>query len=231
MTKQNKKRSKLKILYFLFVVFHFSFFIFHLARPRAVEAAVSLSLSPPAKSVEINQEFTVLVILNTGGANADGADAILNYDAAKLNLASATLGDLFGNKLVANTSVSGKVTLKATSASGTYFSGSGTFATLSFKGKTTGTAAVTFDFKANSTTDSNVYYNGSDILGSVTNGSYTVMAAGTLPTSTPTPVISPSGSVTPKPTIPATGVFNLTLGTGLIGVLFFLTGFLLLLRT
>jgi len=208
-----------KILLLLFI---FSFFIFHLLRPATAHAAASLSLSPATKTVEVDQSFEVAVVLNTGGSNTDAADVILNYDATKLTLVSAVLGDLYENRLVTNTSVSGKVTLRASSAAGSYFSGSGTFATLTLRGRAVGTAAVNFDFSANSTTDCNVAYAGSDILGSVANGSYTVVAAGTLPTSTPTPV--GGGTATPRPTQPVTGSFGLTAGIGFLGILLLLLG-------
>lgn len=213
--------NKFKILLLLF---SFSFFLFKL--PARAEAAVSLSLSPATKTVEVDQTFEVAVILNTGGANTDATDVILNYDATKLTLVSATLGNLYDNKLVANISVSGKVTLRASASAGTYFNGSGTFATLNFKGKTIGTGLVNFDFTANTTTDCNVAYAGSDILGSVSNGSYTVVAAGTLPTTPPT--FGPSCTATP-PAPPVTGGFGLTAGVGIMGLLLLILGSLAIL--
>jgi hypothetical protein len=205
----------------LLLLFTFSFLLFKL--PCRAYAAASLSLSPATKTVEVGESFEVGVVLNTGGSNTDAADVILNYDATKLELVTAALGNLYENRLVTNTSISGKVTLRASSSAGSYFSGSGTFATLTFKGKAIGTGAVNFDFTANSTTDCNVAYAGSDILGSVANGSYTVVAAGTLPTS------SPAGSPTSQPTQPVTGNFGLTAGVGAMGLLFLILGSLAIL--
>jgi len=209
-----------KIKYFLFFVLFLGFGFWVLRFPKAAEAAASLSLSPATQTVEVNQTYNVGVMLNTGGSNTDAADVIINYDATKLTLETAALGDLYDNKLVTNTSVSGKVTLRASSSAGRYYNGSGTFATLTFKGKAVGSASVTFDFTANSTTDSNVAYAGSDILGSVSNATYTVVAAGTLPTAAPT--FGPSCTTTPSQ--PVTGGITPTVTMSIFGTFFLILG-------
>lgn len=202
-----------------------AFFFLFVGQPKAVKAAASLSLSPAAQTVEVGQNFDVTVQLNSGGANTDATDVILNYDATKLTLVTAALGDLYENRLVTNVSVSGKVTLRASSTPGSYFSGTGTFATLSFKGKNQGLAAANFDFSANSTTDCNVAYAGSDILGSVTNGSYTIAAAGTL-NLTPT---TTGNSPTSRPTQPVSGGLTPTVTLGIFGTFFMILGALAIL--
>ncbi len=213
--KSQKYNSKIKS--FTLFVLVLSFALCALRFPKGVFAAAYLSLSPTAQSVEVGESFDVDVVLNTGNSNTDAADVIINYDSAKLTLTAATLNDLYDNRLVSNTSVVGKVTLRATASAGNYFNGTGTFATLSFTGKAIGTASVSFDFSASSTTDSNVAYSGSDILGSVANGSYQVVAAGTL-TSAPTraatiAVTQPvTGGLTPTVTLGIFGTFFLVLG-------------------
>lgn len=208
----------------IFVLFTICYLLFAI-KPKTVEAAASLSLSPATKTVEVNQEFEVEVILNTGGANTDAADVILNYDSEKLSVVTAILGNLYDTRLVANTSVSGRITLRASASAGNYFNGTGTFATITFKGKAVGTGLVSFDFSANSTTDCNVAYAGSDILGSVSNGTYTVVAAGTLPTSTS----GPTGTITPRPTQPVTGRLAPTVIVGLFGTFLLVLGSLVFL--
>jgi len=211
--KSQKNNLKVKSFGLLFLAL--SFIICALSFPVKAEAAAYLSLSPATESVEVGKSFDVDVILNTGGTDTDAADVIINYDSAKLTLTTATLGDLYDNRLVTNTSVAGKVTLRATASAGSSFNGTGNFATLTFTGKATGTASVNFDFSANSTTDSNVAFSGSDILGSVTNGTYTVVNAGTLTnvTAATTRVTQPvTGGLAPTVTLGIFGTFFLVLG-------------------
>lgn len=218
------QKYNLKVKSFMLYALVLSFALYTLRSPKTAYAVASLSLSPATKTIEVGQTFSVSVVLSTGGSNTDATDVIVNYDSTKLELVTATLGDLYDNRLVTNTSVSGKVTLRASSSPGTYFNGSGTFATLNLKGKAIGSGAVNFDFTANSTTDCNVAYAGSDILGSVSNGVYTVVAAGTLPNVTPT-----TNTTTPIPTQPVTGGLTPTVLISIFGTFLLVLGSLVFL--
>lgn len=180
--------------------------------PSEAKAAASLSFSPAAKTVVINDSFNVDVILNTGGQQSDGADVIVRYDGNKLTLVSATLGDLYINKLTADTSTAGKVTFRATSSEDQSFTGTGTFATMVFKAAAEGTANLYFDFTSGSTTDSNVAYLGSDILGSTSNASYTITQSGTGGEASAAPSIPESGMVSPTILLLAGGLLLLLVG-------------------
>ncbi len=193
------KRSWLP-LFFCLLAFLFFFL------PTKVWAAATLSFSPATKTVLVNDTFNVDVILNTGGSETDGADVIVRYDGNKLSLISAVLGDLYANKLTSDTSVAGKITLRATSSENASFNGTGTFATLTFKAIAAGTANLYFDFTSGATTDSNVAYQGSDILGSTSNASYTITTSG-------------NGGASPSPSLPVSGTTTPTLlvvGSGLL---------------
>jgi hypothetical protein len=145
---------------------------------KSAMAAASLSLSPASQSVTVGGSLTVNVMLDTKGAETDATDAIILYDASKLEATSATLGSLYANKLEENTSISGKVILRATSSATSNYSGSGTFASIVFSGLSAGEANVSFEFTSGSTTDSNVASAGVDILGSVADGTYTITSSG-----------------------------------------------------
>jgi len=160
----------------------------------------------------LEETFNVDVILNTGGSETDGADVIIRYDGNKLTLVTAALGELYTNKLTADTSVEGKITFRATSSENQSYNGTGTYATMSFKAKAEGTANLYFDFTSGSTTDSNVAYKGSDILGSVSNASYTITQAGTGGTASPSPSVPVSGTASPTILILGSGLFMLFLG-------------------
>lgn len=186
-----------KILLPLFLIL----FLF-LAPVAKVWAAASLSFSPSSSTVTLNQNFSVDVTLSTGGSETDGADVIIRYDGNKLQVVSANLGSLYTNKVVEDTGTSGKITLRATSASNQSYNGTGTLATIVFYPIAEGTANVYFDYTSGSTTDTNIAYQGSDILGSVSNATYTVTSSGTGGTTT---------SVSPSPSIPVSGTSGPTL--------------------
>jgi hypothetical protein len=160
---------------FLPFIFAFLFFVFF---PKNAFAAASLSFSPANQTVALNQNFTVNALLSTGGAETDGADLIIRYDGNKLQVVSAALGTLYTNKVVEDTSTAGKITLRATSASDQSFNGNGTVATIVFKPIAEGTANVYFEFTSGSTTDTNVAFHGTDVLGSTTNATYTINQSG-----------------------------------------------------
>lgn len=168
--------------------------------------AATFSLNPSSKTVSVNETFTVSVLLDTEGQPTDGADAIILYDSGKLSVTSASLGSLYANKVIEDYATAGKVTLRATSTASTSFTGSGTFATIVFKAIADGNANVDFQFTAGSTTDSNVSKEGSDLLTSVSSGSYTINAS------------SGAGGTT----LPQTGIITPTIFLASLGFLFIL---------
>jgi len=177
--------------------------------------AASLSLSPVSKSVENGDSFAVNVVLDAETDNVDAVDIVLDFDSDKLEYSSASYGSLFPNTVTP--SIAGEqITLRATSPSA--ISQDGTIATITFQATAIGTAPVTFDFTADTSTDSNVAYQGEDVLTSTTNGSYTIIALGlgsdasSSPTPTPTGTAAASGN-----DLPETGVFTPTLLVLLIG--------------
>ncbi|HUV42517.1 MAG TPA: cohesin domain-containing protein [Patescibacteria group bacterium] len=178
----------------LLIIFLFVFLVGIFTQATFAYAGASLSLSPAEETVNLEANLTLNVLLNTGGVETDAADAIILYDETKLSATSATLGSLYENKISQDTSQSGKIILRATSSAISGFSGSGTLATLIFETIDTGTANVSFQITAGSTTDSNVSADGEDILTTATNGIYTIQstAIGGTTTASATPSASPS---------------------------------------
>ena len=179
----------------------------------SVLAAASLSFNPASKTVAPNETFNVAVVVNTGGAETDGVDALVRYDGNKLEFVSAAMGTLYSQVLTPNPTptTAGQLTLGAAAASGESYNGTGTLATITFKAIAEGTANVYYDFTSGSTTDSNVVYQGEDLLGSISNASYTI---------TSTPGVG-GDTPSPSPSIPVSGttentIFLLAGGGGLI---------------
>ena len=171
--------------------------VFFLAQPAQ---AATLSLSPTTKNVNLNEQFTLTVTLDTEGVETDGADVLLTYNSTYLSLVSASLGSLYDTAVTNNTTTAGKVTLSAVASSGTTYTGSGTFATLTFKPIKTGSSSVLFTYTSGSTTDSNITSNQTDVLDTVTSATITIRS---------------NGATTY--TAPESGVVSWTLGLIVIG--------------
>jgi len=148
----------------------------------------SLSLSPNSQSVNVGENFNINIILNTDGKQVDGVDIFyLNYDPNILEVLDADnnasgvqikTGSIFPMYL-GNTvdTQRGKVSLSGIiSPGGNAYTGSGTFATVNFKAKDSGTAEAKFDFTPGATQDCNIaeHATGKDVLASVTNAKFTV---------------------------------------------------------
>ncbi len=152
--------------------------------------AATLSLSPSSGSNSVGNIFTVTILLNTQSQAVDGVDIrYLNYSPTLLEVqdentsqagVQISAGTLFGNT-VANSvdTTNGRISFSQVAAGGATYSNAAnaTLATMRFKVLTTGTAPVTFSFTSGSTADTNVAAGGSDVLTSVTNGSYTLTVA------------------------------------------------------
>ena len=194
----------------LFSILFLGFFAF--TAKTNVLAAASLSFDPASKTIAPNGTFNVGVVVNTGGAETDGVDAVIRYDGNKLEFVSASMGNLYSTVLTPNPTPTtpGQLTLGAAAVSGESYNGTGTFATITFKAIAEGTANVYFDFTSGSTTDSNIVYQGEDLLGSISNASYTITQTGTGgDTPSPSPSIPKSGTV-------ENTIFLLAGGIGLI---------------
>ena len=162
-----------------------------------IASAASLAVSPSSQSVTVGQIFTVSVILNTSGQAIDGTDiTYLNFNPALLQVEddnTSLSGIQITPGLLMPITVSnsadnalGRIQLSQVAAGGTSFNGQGTLASIRFRALVSGTASVTFNFTAGNTQDTNVAAAGVDLLTSVTNGSYTILAPDTTAPNTPT---------------------------------------------
>lgn len=150
-----------------------------------VTPVATLALSPVSGAHATNDIFSVNIMLDTHGAAAQGVDIIsLRYDSALLQAqdedSSVSGVQIAPGTLMANTvfnsvdSAASTITFSQVTNSGVSFTGSGVLATVRFKALAAGNASVTFDFTLGNTADTNVAGNGSDILASVTNATYTI---------------------------------------------------------
>lgn len=165
--------------------------------------AATLSLSPSTGTFNKGCPVALQINLNTAGAQTDGTDVILIYDTSKFNAVSIASGSIYGDYPGNNIdTTNGKITVSGLASVTSPFSGSGILATVNLQvleKAVAGATQIKFDFDpANKakTTDSNVVDRTvSDILNSVTNGSYTIGTGSCVAGATPTP--APGGGALP----------------------------------
>lgn len=206
-----------KVLKFLIVLLTFGFCILNLT-PVFADGA-TLSVSPATGTFNKGCSFSADVLVDTGGADTDGTDAIVFYDATRLNASSIVPGTVYsdspGNSIDPQ---AGKITISGLASASQTFRGNGKLATVNFTVLDTAPTGVTqlkFDFdpadKAK-TSDSNVIERGtvSDVLSQVVNASYTIGTGSCTGGVTPTPspslkaVGGPVGTATPSATLSPT---------------------------
>lgn len=209
--------------------------------PAAYAQTATLSLSPVSGTFNKGCPFALQIVLNTGGTQTDGTDAILIYDSSRVTAASITSGSIYpdypGNNI---DDTNGKITISGLASVASPFSGQGTLATVNLKVKDDALSGVTqikFDFDPQDkakTTDSNVVERGtvSDVLNSVVNGNYTIGTGtcGTLPATgtggNQGAVSTPSATLIPVTQLPPAGTEQLTFTLSIVGATLTILGIL-----
>lgn len=140
--------------------------------------ASTLYLSPGKTNVGIGSVTYVRVILNTAGESVNGVSAYLSYPADKLEVSGISYGGSF-NIAAEGSYGGGGIRISRGSMSGV--SGAVTVATIGFRGKSLGTAGVSFigGSAAPRTSDS------SDSLSGTSGGTYTIVKGVPQPTQRP----------------------------------------------
>lgn len=228
-----KKFTIIAFICTLYIV-HFTF-----VSPAFAQTA-TLSLDPSTGTFNKGCPVAIKVNLNTGGAQTDGADAILMYDSSRFTAQSITNGIIYpdfpGNNIDNST---GRITISGLASVSTPFSGSGTLATVNLvvsESAPAGATQITFEFnpqKKAETTDSNVVQRGTvvDVLNSVVDGSYTIGSGTCGGTGTPAVLPGTGGPATPSATLapetlPDGGTPEFTFTLAIIGGVLTLLGIL-----
>ena len=163
--------------------------------PAQAGANAELSLFPSSKTVGVGETFSVDVLTNTNGQNVVAVGAYLSYDATKLQVVSIDTSKsvlTMEAEKVFDSNV-GKIKISRTKPTPGINTANGNLATINFK-TLAPVSSTKVDFIIDgigiSGTDSDILLDdgkGTDILGSVKNGSYTITSAGVVP---PTCVIN-----------------------------------------
>lgn len=145
---------------------------------KAAEQMASLALSPSSGDYNytLNATYPVGIVLDSAGKSVDGVDVIIRFDPKKAQVVSSrvattNLFEEFPQNLIDNNL--GRVRFSALTFNSRPVTG--IIGTFTFKPLAKGIVDFTFDYTVGSTKDSNIAERGSarDILGQVTNGSYT----------------------------------------------------------
>lgn len=203
--------------------------------------AATLSLSPATGTFNKNCKVSIKVDLDTGGAQTDGADAIIKYDPSRFIATSVTPGTIYpdypGNNIDA---ANGKITISGLASFTQPFQGQGTLATINLtvaENAPAGITAIKFDFDPNDkakTTDSNVVERNTiaELLNSVVDGNYTIgtgvsCTAGVVTVGQGgTGTIATSGAVPIQKTLPEGGTETLTFTVAILGSILTVLGIL-----
>jgi len=165
----------------LIALFVVPFAVYSQPQSLSTEAATpahsaSFLLAPSGGTVVLGEVFEVLILLSTGEARVDGADAILRYNPKMLRVVALEKGGLFEEQLQNRVDdVAGEIRLSDM----TFDAGPkmGTFGVVSFEALQRGATSVFFDFLPGATRDSNVALTssgGEDLLKEVGNAQYVI---------------------------------------------------------
>lgn len=154
-----------------------------LSTPASIWAA-TLSLNPAVGTFNKGCSYSVQILLDTTGSNVGGVDAILTYDPAKMRTAYEKIqnGTIFPEYINSVDAATKEINIGGLASPTQSFNGQGILATINFDipaEAAKGTSTLVFKFDSNNrskTDDTNVVEveTVTDVLTSVTNGTYTI---------------------------------------------------------
>jgi len=191
----------------------FLLFLFLASFVQAQTVSPHFSLTPATKSEVLSNSFEVSANVDTGGKSIGSVDAIIEYDQNLLEVVSVAEG-LFFPTVTSTTATPGTIKIYGIANTGAPKTGAGVLATITFKGKSAGTALVSFTCQSGLTTDSNINEGSVDVIVCNANGSgsYTISSSTSSATQS-------SSLETTASALPQTGVLEptiLLLGIGVI---------------
>ena len=140
-----------------------------------VTSNVSLSLESQNTELQVGDEVTANIMIDTDNKEISGVDIVITYDAQALELvgeidSTDSVFSIWPMKLASQ----GSITFSALVMPGQSFTGLGKIASLKFKALKPGETEVYFVFEPDSTQDTNAAFNGQDLLDKVINAVYNI---------------------------------------------------------
>jgi len=209
---------------FLHLFVFLSAYLFILA---PVEAAY-LKFDKATTSVTAGSTFTLNAVVDAGIDQITSTDMWILYDPTLIEAQSASSGAFF--PAVTNNLSSGKTYIAGLiTTPGTYMTGVGTVATITFRALKNGTATVAYDCRTDASNSSKVIKNAVDPINIIVcsqNGT-SVVTVGTGGTVAPTTGAQPTtvyGNQTQPTTLPQTGIMDELPKLLMVGIMFVMVG-------
>ena len=191
----------------------FLLFLFLISFVQAQTVSPHFSFTPATKSEVLGNSFEISINVDTGGKSIGSVDAIIEYDPNLLEVVSVSEG-LFFPTVTSTTATLGKIKIYGIADTGVPKTGTGILATITFKGKSAGTALVSFTCQSGLTTDSNINEGSVDVIICSANGSGSYIISSSTSSATQSSLPETTASA-----LPQTGVLEptiLLLGMGVI---------------
>lgn len=213
-----------KLFVYLFICLFLHSFVI-----ASVEAA-SVKFDKGTVTVGAGETFTLDAVVDAASDQITSTDMWILYDSTLVEAQNASAGAFF--PAVTNNITAGKVYIAGLITDpGTYKTGSGTVAKITFKALKNGTVTITYDCRADVSNSSKVIKNAVDptnVINCAQNGTsiVTIGSGGVNPTSgaVPTAVYRPG---TPASTLPQTGFMDELPRLSMIGSILVVAGVLL----
>ena len=200
--------------------------------PVQAIAAPRFTLSPTSGSVNVGQNLSVIVGVNSEAEKVIGIDVAGSFDASKLEITSIEKANVpsdgyqftFSSSSPIIHNDTGKFEITLPSADSSVYTGvvaNHELLKINFRAKDTGTATVNFVCAAGSVTESNIInQTGSDVVDCATNqsGSYTIGGSSSGGGSNPTPTSTYATSAVTSSQLPRTGGVETTIGLMVFGI-------------
>lgn len=192
--------------------------------------AASVKFDKATVTVNANETFTLDAIVDAGSDQITSTDMWILYDSTALEAQNASPGAFF--PAVTNNITAGKVYVAGLITDpGTYKTGSGTVAKITFKALKNGTATITYDCRADVSNSSKVIKNAVDptnVINCAQNGTsiITIGTGGVVPTSAAIPTSIYSSGAVPT-ALPQSGFMDELPRLSMIGAILIVAGVLL----
>ena len=192
--------------------------------------AASVKFDKATVTVNANETFTLDAIVDAGSDQITSTDMWILYDSTALEAQNASPGAFF--PAVTNNITAGKIYVAGLITDpGTYKTGSGTVAKITFKALKNGTATVTYDCRADVSNTSKVIKNAVDptnVINCAQNGTsiITIGTGGIVPTSAVVPTSIYSSGTLPT-ALPQSGFMDELPRLSMIGGILIVMGVLL----
>jgi hypothetical protein len=210
-----------------FTPIYLTLFLFaYLFITSPVEAAL-LRFDKGTVNVAAGATFTLDAVVDAGSDQITSTDMWILYDSTLLEAQSASAAAFF--PAVTNNISAGKVYIAGmVTDPGSYKTGSGSVATITFKGIKNGTATISYDCRADASNSSKVVKNAVDptnVIVCASNGT-SIITIGTGGSLTPTTAV-PTSVYRPQPqptSLPQTGIMDMLPKVFIAGSLFVVVG-------